>query len=41
MERVILYDVIDIRTGKHHAVARVRQRDVKWFVKAEIGDDAV
>lgn len=41
MDRVTLYDVIDIRTGKYHSVARVRARDEKWFVKAEIGDDEV
>lgn len=35
MNRITLYNVIDIRTNKFHSVARIRERDAKWFVSAE------
>ena len=35
MNKITLYNVIDTRTDKFHSVVIVRQRDAKWFVKAE------
>ena len=32
---VTLYNVIDIRTGQFHSVAKVKPRNVKWFIPAE------
>lgn len=32
---ITLYDVIDIRTGQHHSIAVVKQRNAKWFIEAE------
>ena len=32
---VTLHNVIDIRTGKHHSVVRVKPNQVKWFVPEE------
>ena len=31
---VTLYNVIDIRTGQHHSVAIVKQRNVKYYIPA-------
>lgn len=31
-EYVILYNVIDTRTGLHHSVAVVKQKNARWFV---------
>lgn len=35
MRYVTLYNVIDTRTGLHHSVAVVGERNAKWFVNAE------
>lgn len=35
MNRITLYNVIDMRTNKFHSVARIKQRDAKWFVPVE------
>lgn len=32
---VTLYDVIDIRTGNHYSVVKVKKNKAKWFVSAE------
>lgn len=34
MEKVKLYNVIDIRTGKFHSVAIVKKENVKYFIPA-------
>jgi len=36
---ITLYDVIDIRTGFYHSVAKVKPRNIKWFVAANEGDE--
>ena len=36
---ITLYDVIDIRTGLYHSVAKVKPRNVKWFVPANSEGD--
>ena len=32
---VTLYNVIDTRTGQHHSVAVVKERNAKWFIPAD------
>lgn len=32
---IVLYNVIDIRTGKFHSEVRVKQRMVRFFVPTE------
>lgn len=32
---IILYDVIDTRTNKHHSVVIVKERLARFFVKAD------
>ena len=34
MNLVTLYDVIDVRTGRHYSVVRVSANKVKWFIPA-------
>lgn len=36
---ITLTDVIDIRTGKHYSVVKVKANKAKFFVPAD-GDDA-
>ena len=33
---VTLYNVIDIRTEQFHSVAVVKERNVKWFIPANV-----
>lgn len=35
MNKITLYNVIDIRTGIFHSVVITRARNAKWFVPAE------
>ena len=35
MERITLYNVVDIRTNKFHSVVKVKARDAKYFVPYE------
>ena len=35
MEKITLYDVIDIRTGVFHSVVHTREKYRKWFVPAD------
>ena len=37
---ITLYNVIDIRTGLFHSVAIVKQRNAKYFVPANGGEEA-
>lgn len=32
---ITLYNVIDIRSGRHHSVAVVKDKDAHYFVSAE------
>ncbi len=32
---ITLYNVIDIRTGKHHSVANISKRLERFFISAE------
>lgn len=36
---VTLYNVVDTRTGQHHSVAIVKERNARWFVPEEEYDD--
>ena len=36
MEIVTLYNVIDIRTGQFHSIAKVSKRNAKWYEEAPI-----
>lgn len=38
---ITLYNVVDIRNGKHHSIVRVKANQAKWFVPdtEEPGDD--
>lgn len=35
MEYITLYNVIDTRTNKFHSIAIVKERNAKWFIRAE------
>ena len=35
MEKITLYDVIDIRTGVFHSVVYTREKYRKWFIPAD------
>ena len=35
MEKITLYNVIDIRTGQYHSVVVTKEKYRKWFVPAE------
>ena len=35
MNKVTLYDVIDIRTMQYHSVVVCKERFAKWFVPAD------
>lgn len=35
MNKITLYNVIDIRTEKFHSVVRCKANQAKWFVPAE------
>lgn len=41
MEKITLYDVIDIRTGVYHSVVHTREKYRKWFIPAneEVNND--
>ena len=32
MERVTLYNVIDIRNEKYHSVVKIKAKDAKYFI---------
>lgn len=38
MNKITLYNVVDIRTNKFHSVVKVRANQAKWFVAAEDED---
>lgn len=33
---ITLYNVTDVRTGKHHSTVRVKKNQVRWFVEDPI-----
>lgn len=39
MNYVTLVNVIDVRTGMFHSVAIVKEKNVRFFVKAEVEEN--
>ena len=35
MDKVKLYNVIDVRTNQFHSIAIVKERNAKWFVPVD------
>lgn len=35
MEKIKLYNVIDIRTDQFHSVAVIKAKNAKWFIPAD------
>jgi hypothetical protein len=35
MEKIILKNVIDIRTGQYHSIVHTREKYRKWFIPAD------
>lgn len=38
MEKITLYNVIDIRTGVYHSVVITKEKNRKWFIPADEGE---